>query len=179
MLLNLLVYRLIIVNLIGAVALALAWQRGWITAVIDGDSTGIVYVMAGLFTLFMVSLFIRAGKVSKYLNILKRDGTPRHVNKTKFLEKMAHLEDISEWLVTMGLLGTVIGISIALFGVDSGSLGSAEGVKKVVAGLISGMQVALYTTIAGSILGLWASINCRILRTAAVVMLEDIRGRHE
>lgn len=177
MLKNLLVYRLLLVNLIGAVLLAVAWQRGLVTEVMTGDSTGLVYVMAALFGLFLVSLFIRAGKVSAILNQTKSPYfIPTRENKTKFLAKQAHLDEIPGWLVTLGLLGTVIGMSMAIFGIDQSSLGSPEGVKKVASGLIAGMQVALYTTIVGSILGLWASVNRRMLRTATLVMLEDTRG---
>ncbi len=172
---HLLIYRLALINLMGFVLLALALQRGWIAPVLDGDSTRLVYVMIALFGIFLVSLFIRALKVSHHLNATKRSGSqPRPINKVKFLEKMAHLDEIPEWLVTLGLLGTVIGISIALFGIDQDALGTPAGVKTVVTGLIAGMQVALYTTIVGGVLGLWASINRRILRTAAVLMLEDV-----
>lgn len=177
MLKSLLLYRLIIINAVGVVLLAFAWQRGLVSEVMTGDTTGLVYVMTGLFGLFLVSLFIRASKVSSILNRSKADGfAPRPENKTKFLAKQAHLDEIPGWLVTLGLLGTVIGMSMAIFGIDQSSLGSPEGVKKVASGLIAGMQVALYTTIVGSILGLWASINRRILRTATLLMLEDVRG---
>lgn len=174
MLRNLLLYRLLIVNLMGFVLLGLAFQRGWVMPVLDGDSTKLVYVMIALFCLFLVSLFVRASKITARLNTMKGGVTPgTTINETKFLEKMAHLDEIPEWLVTLGLLGTVIGVSMALFGVDQNSLSSPEGVKKVVTGLIGGMQVALYTTIVGGVLGLWASFNRRVIRTAAVVMLED------
>lgn len=174
----LLLYRLIIVNLIGFVILGFAFSKGWVMPVLDGDSTRLVYVMIALFVVFQVSLFIRAGKISALLNKTKRKAPLPAINGVKFLEKMAHLDEISDWLVTLGLLGTVIGMSIALFGVDQNSLGSPEGVKAVVTGLIGGMQVALYTTIVGGVLGFWCSINRRILRTAAVVMLEDVKAQH-
>lgn len=181
MLSNLLFYRLAIVNLSFGVALFFAFQRGWVMPVLEGDSTRLVYAMAALFLASLVSLFVRAAKVSRLLNYTKRAGvTPRAINKAKFFAKQAHLGDISGWLVTLGLLGTVIGVSIALFGVDESSLGSAEGTRRVVTGLIAGMQVALYTTIVGTVLGFWADVNRRILHTATVVMLEDIRGgRHD
>ncbi|MHB1087050.1 MAG: MotA/TolQ/ExbB proton channel family protein [Minisyncoccota bacterium] len=172
---NLLIQRLAIINLIGAVLLGFAWQRGLVMPVLDGDSTRLVYVMIALFLVFQVSLFIRAAKVSALLNMTKRKAPLPVINGVKFLEKMAHLDEIPDWLVTLGLLGTVIGVSIALFGVDQNSLGSPEGVKAVVTGLIGGMQVALYTTIVGGVLGFWCSINRRILRTASVVMIEDVR----
>lgn len=176
MLTSLLVYRLIIFNIVGAVLLAFAWQRGLVSIVLDGDSTGIVYLIAGVFVVGMASLFIRAFKVSRMLDGIKRNHARPNVNRVKFLEKMAHLDDVTNWLVTLGLLGTVIGVSIAMFGLDQASLQSAEGTKRVVTNLIGGMQVALYTTIVGGILGMWMDVNRRMLKTAAILMLEDLRS---
>lgn len=174
MLNNLLLYRIIIVNLIGAGLMAYAAAQGWISTVIAGDSTGLVYAMIGLFVIFIVSLFIRAMKVSQGLNETKFGvRRPGSINGAKFMEKMAHLDDIPNWLVTLGLLGTVIGIMISLTGISQDSLLDADGVKSAITQLMAGMQVAFCTTIAGGVLGLWCDINRRILRTAAVLMLED------
>lgn len=176
---HLLFYRLLILNLIGVVAFVAAWQKGWVSAVLDGDSTGMVYGIAGLFIVGMVSLLIRAAKVTAGLNALKRLEL-RSTNSTKFLEKAAHLEDIPNWLTVLGLLGTVIGIMIALSGIDLNSLATPEGTKKALAVLMEGMRVAFCTTIAGGVLGLWFDFNRRILKTATVLMLEDMkqaRGR--
>lgn len=178
MLTNLLLYRMTIVNLVWAGLIVLAWHKGWVTEVMSGDTTGLVYVMAGLFVVSIVSTFIRAGKVTSMLNRTKAPGyQPQPINRAKFLAKQAHLDDIPNWLVTLGLLGTVIGVSMSIFGIDHDALGSADGVKSISAGLIQGIQVALYTTIVGSVLALWASVNRRILRTATLLMLEDAGAR--
>jgi len=173
MLSNLLVYRLLLINLMGIVLLAYAYIEGWVSVVIEGDSTGLVYAMAVLFVAFMVSLSVRAGRVSAQLNAVKRGLKPKPINGAKFLEKMAHLDEIPGWLVVLGLLGTVIGIMISLSGIDQETLLGVDGVKTAVEQLMQGMRVAFCTTIAGSVLGLWCDINRRILKTATVLMLED------
>lgn len=177
MLNHLLLYRIIIVNAVGAVLLAYAWQKGWVTTLFDGDSTGLCYAMTGLFLIFLVSLSIRATKVSGLLNRSKKAGfTPRYVNKAKFMAKQTHLGAIPNWIALLGLIGTVVGIAMALLAVDPEAMASTDGMRTAIGGLIEGIQIALYTTIVGSVLGLWASINWQILRTATVSALEDVRG---
>lgn len=170
----LLIYRITIINLIGAVCVAYAYSRGWVTIVLDGDSTGIVYLTVGLFLVGMTSLYIRAIKTSAGLNTLKK-GKPLSIGGTKFLEKMAHLDDIPNWLTLLGLLGTVIGIMISLSGVDLNGLATPEGTKKAIAVLMDGMRVAFCTTIVGSVLAFWFDINRRILKTASVLLVEDAK----
>src|SRR5690554_1620438 len=125
MLKNLLLLRLTIINAIGFVLLAFAGQKGWIAEMIRGDSTGLVYVMAAVFLWSIVSLFIRAAKVSGYLNASKAPNfSPVFVSRVKFMAKQAHLGDVPGVLMTLGLIGTVIGVSMALFGIDQNSLAS-------------------------------------------------------
>lgn len=179
MLRNLLIYRIIIVNLLGVALLAFAWHKGWITALIEGDSTGISYVIAALFAVGMLSVFWRARKVSAILNITKAPGgfSPRAINRAKFTARQSHIAAIASWLGLLGLIGTVVGIGIALNDVDPDAMSTAADMKRVIGTLIQGIRVALYTTIVGSVLGLWLGINYQILRTATVSALEDIRGR--
>jgi uncharacterized membrane protein YuzA (DUF378 family) len=170
---NLLIYRLIIVNAIATVLLGVAYYKGWVAIVLEGDSTNLVYAMVGLFAVFMLSLATKAAKVSAHLNRTKTHPSGPKVNATKFLEKMAHLDDIPNWLVTLGLLGTVIGIMISISAIDKDAMLTADGVRASVAQLMNGMQVAFCTTIVGGVLALWCDINRRMLKTAAVLMIED------
>ena len=55
-------------------------------------------------------------------------------------------------LVFLGLVGTVIGFIVALFGVDSKSVSSASTAGPMVTKLILGMSIALYTTLVGAVL---------------------------
>ncbi len=74
-----------------------------------------------------------------------------------FLGRTAHLERLEVWLVTLGLIGNVVGFIIALQHIDTGSLGSAEGVQRVAASLLAGMGVAFCSTLVGAVAALWVS----------------------
>lgn len=173
MLSNLLLYRLAILNLCGFAVVVWAWQQGYVEAVFD-EETRITLIIAGLFIVGLGSAWVRAIKVSRLMNQVKR-GDALTVEGPKLLEKGAHLDDIVNWLVTLGLLGTVIGFAIALSGIDAASLASASGVQKVSGQLMAGMRVAIMTTIVGAICGLWLDINRRMIRTATVSLVEDAR----
>ena len=47
----------------------------------------------------------------------------------------------------------------------------------MVSTLISGMSVALYTTRVGALLGLWLTINCRILSTGTATLYSELLTR--
>lgn len=172
MLSNLLIYRLLIINLIGFIGLGWAAWQGWVTYVITGDSSHLVFVMAAMFAVFLVSLFNRARKVSKALN-LHRAGKSGGINGTKFLEKNAHLDDFPTWITLIGLLGNVIGVAMALNAIHPSDLANAASTQEAMGRLMGGMHVAFTCTIAGCVLALWAEINRRVLKTATVLMVED------
>lgn len=74
--------------------------------------------------------------------------------------KVRHVADT---LVMLGLIGTVLGFIVALSGVDPASAGDVSRVTDMVAKLVEGMGVALWTTLEGSVLSLWLTINRRII----------------
>lgn len=170
---NLLLYRMAVLNGLAAVAVAAAWLRGYLEIVIDSAGLFAGPIIA-LFALGLISAIQRGWKVSRTLNEVRNLGL-RGVNGAKILEKGEHLSDVANWLVILGLLGTVTGFWIALSGVDQGSLSTASGVQRAAGQLMDGMRVALSTTLLGGFLGLWIDMNRRIIRTAAVCLAEDGR----
>lgn len=169
MLSNLLLFRLIIVNTCGAVALAYAYQRGFVGMVFEADSSRICYAIAALFAVGMISVFQRALKVSTAMNAIKAGKRP-DIDGIKFMAKGDHITDIAQWLAVLGLIGTIVGFIAALSGISADMKPEA-----LIGQLISGMAVAFFTTLAGAITGLWLEICNRILRTASVSMVVDAK----
>ena len=113
--------------------------------------------------------------MSLRLNALKSRG-PRpacEAESDKDIAKTEWLASVSEWLVALGLLGTVVGFSMALAGVDQGALSTANGAQSAVTALMQGMRVALNTTLLGAALALWHEVNVRMLKTALAVYWAD------
>lgn len=174
MLRNLLIYRMAIFNACAFACVGWAWQRGYVESVFSGDVSRLSYVIVGLFLIGLVSCFNRAAKVSRLLNRVKA-GIPVSFNGPKLVEKSAHIAFISSACITLGLLGTVIGFSVALSGVTESSLSSAGGVQEVASHLMTGMRIAINTTLVGGFAALWLDICMRMLQTATVSVIEDAK----
>ncbi len=93
----------------------------------------------------------------KYLAELElHDGERRSIKsqmvRLKLSNRIAFLHQKANSLVFLGLVGTVIGFIVALSGVDPGTISIAKVVGPLVANLIQGMSIALYTTLVGAVL---------------------------
>ena len=76
--------------------------------------------------------------------------------------------------VFLGLVGTVIGFIVALYGVNPELSATVDNVAPMVATLIKGMSIALYTTLIGSVLHVWLMMNYRILATGTLHLFNTI-----
>jgi hypothetical protein len=167
---RILIYRLIIFNLMGAVGVGWATYMGWVEYLLVGDHTGIfVPGCMALFAVGLVTTFLRAVEVGRLVS-----GKSKLVSPEAFMEKNAHVDDISEWLVTLGLIGTVVGVSMAMGTVNLTSV-DAAGIQAMVSALFGHMTVAFNVTITGSVLALWTSVNRRMLQTASVLAISELK----
>ncbi len=175
MLKNLLVYRFLIVNLLAVLAGIVAFDRGWIAPLYGNDFTYLTSITTALFATCWVTTFRRVIGVAQQMNAAKEAGVwyLKRGAANKSWAKIAWLKDVSGWLVSLGLLGTIIGFSYALSGVTETSLGSARGVSDAIGPLMEGMRVALNTTIVGAIFSTWNEVNQRMLNTAMSCYIED------
>ena len=89
------------------------------------------------------------------------------------------MRHVANSLVLLGLIGTVIGFIIALSGVDPKAVSDVKAISPMVSTLLSGMSVALYTTLAGSLLNLWLMVNHRLLSAAAARFVSALIERGE
>lgn len=168
MLRNLLLYRLLIINILAAVLIVWGIATGYIPMLLKSDTTGLPYAMMALFGTGFVSTFIRASKVSKGLNTFKRTGC---FDASKMAIKNAHIGDIGSWLVTLGLIGNIVGFAMAVSSVDL--TGGADAALHAIGQMMAGMKVAFYNTLIGTALGLWTLVNHRILTTATALLEKD------
>jgi hypothetical protein len=175
MLNNLLLYRLMLFNILCAVALGWAWQLGWVGDMFLKDASYMTYAALALFAVGLVSTFSRAFKIGGLLNTLKRR---RHIsiNGNKLVEKAAHLDDIGSLIVTAGLVGTAIGVVMMLHSFDAGSLTDPAKVVQTASMLGDGVGTAFRSTIVSSIFWMVHICNVRMLKTATVMLIEDEKG---
>lgn len=174
MLINLLVYRLGLFNVLCLVAGGWAWQSGFVEDMFRKDASYMTFAAAALFAMGTVSAFSRAFKVSGMLNALKR-GRRFQINGVKLLEKAAHLDDVGNLIVTAGLVGTAIGVVMMLRSFEAGSLTDPAKVVETARMLGDGVGTAFRSTIVSAILWCWHIVNARMLKTATVILIEDAR----
>lgn len=179
---NLLPYRLIIANTLGASLVATLAFAGYLRPVFENDHSRLTFAIVGLFVVGTVGCWRLAWDVSAELNEARRDkcfraASAREADKASI--KIEWLDAISGWLVGLGLLGTVIGFSIALSGIDQASVADASGVQGAVAQLMTGMRVALNTTLLGAALAIWHEVNMRAVRTAmGCLWIDKVRANY-
>ena len=193
----LLIMRFAVVNLVGLALLVAVWVQGWLAIVLEGDATKFALVIV---LVFLAGLLICAAKVqqvsaeldrirapadypnarvSRYLMAIKgRDGQSRTLAasalKLKLASRIAVVRHIAGSLVFLGLIGTVIGFMIALSGVNPEDAADISAIGPMVSTLISGMSVALSTTLIGAVLNIWLMVNYRILESGTLRLLTTI-----
>ena len=191
------VLRFALLNMAGFALLAAAYLQGWIDLVLSADGTGLSVI---IFAVFLVGLAVAARliwRISIELNCLRggpscarsrteayfaevrgRSAGSRAISSSALRMKMANrisgVRHIANTLVLLGLIGTVVGFIIALSGVDPTRAGDVRSIAPMVANLIDGMSVALFTTLVGAVLNVWLMLNYRLLNDSAVTLTTAI-----
>ncbi len=193
----LLLLRFALVNLVAFALLGAAWAQGLIAKVINADVTNMVVLICAVFVTGLSLAGYRLWKVSKQLNAAYNfnpkeksraaDFIARTAGKNaasranitqalrlKLFARIVHIRYIANSLTILGLIGTVLGFIIALSGVDPEVASNPSAISPMVAQLIEGMSVALYTTLVGSILSVWLGLIYQMLATGTSNLVSQI-----
>lgn len=193
----LLVMRFILVNLVACGLAVAAWLQGWLVGLNERTTLICSAVVVAVFVYGLVLCGIKIWRTSVALNALNAGSVPARSEAARYVAelsaagaenrsihigmlrmKLGHkiqiVRQIASLLVFLGLIGTVVGFIIALSGVRPEAVSQAESVTTMVATLIQGMSVALYTTLLGAVLNVWLNINHRILATGTVNLMSAI-----
>lgn len=128
--------RFIILNLAGAGACLASFIFGQASWVFENDPTRMTYLITIIFLIGLACV-----PIQRWSSVLF----------------------VSRILIILGLIGTVIGIKIALSGIEMENASTPEGAAQNVALLQSGLGTALNTTLLGAIGSLWLMINKHLL----------------
>ena len=195
--LHLLLLRFAVFNLSAFAVLGAIYLHGWVDVIIQADVTG---MSLAIFGVFLGGLGLCAGKIWKisreldcvrntescsaswaatYLEEISGRGSgSRGITadalRVKLANRIAVVRQVAASLVLLGLIGTVLGFVIALSGVNPEAAGDVRAIAPMVTALISGMSVALYTTLVGAVLHLWLMVNYRFLAGGAVKLATSL-----
>ncbi len=104
--------------------LAVTWANGNLVQIYEADPTRICVLLAAMFV----------GGVGAV-----------------WLDRWRAVNWLAEEMLTLGLIGTVVGLIMAFSGLDPSTSASVTGAKAMVETLVAGMGVALYTTLVGAV----------------------------
>ena len=194
---SLLFVRFALLNIVGFALVGFAWQLGLIAQVLAADQTNLSLVIAAVFVLGLGLCGLRVWQTSReldqlrsfdalvpskaadYISLLRGvEGEGRAMLasalRLKLGQRISVIRHISNCLVLLGLIGTVIGLVIALSGVEPQEAGDVKAIAPMVSTMIEGMSTALYTTLIGALLNLWLLTNYQLLASGTVKLITGL-----
>jgi hypothetical protein len=192
---SLLILRFALLNIVASSLLGAAWMQGWLDELVRTDTTHLCAIIGLVFLAGLVQAGRRVVQTGLELNAVRLGADRSPINavvwdlqcadaggraemiallRLRLGNRIAGVRYVANTLVLLGLIGTVIGFIIALSGVDATAAGDVEAIGPMVSRLVAGMSVALYTTLAGSVLNIWLMLNYRLLEAGTVKLFTAI-----
>ena len=194
---HLLLFRFVLLNAACFGVLGAAWLQGWLDAML-GSSARLMCL--GIFATFLTGFVIctiEVVRTSLDLDRIRGERPAPGSRAAGHLDRFAggntgdrriaadllrfrmasHISivgHIANTLVFLGLIGTVIGFIVALSSVEPEVTGNVRRIAPMVASLIDGMGIALYTTLVGAVLHVWLIVNHRMLATGVLHLYNAI-----
>ena len=195
----LLLFRFGILNLTGFALLGVVWMQGWLDRLFEADS--LTHMCKLIFVLFLIGLAragreigrlsfelnqldawspVRGSRVGTYLaDTAGRDSAARatlaEAMRLRLAQKIAPVRHAASRLVMLGIIGTILGFIIALYGgVNPESASDLQAVGPMVATVLRGIGMAFFKTLTGSVLNLWLVTNYRLLEEGAVHLVTHL-----
>lgn len=164
---NLLIYKLIILNVLAVVWLATSdFQTKWFQNLFFSDTTKINYFTAGLFVFATLMLLYEALQINRQVNA-HLNGEVFEASGDLWVSDIEWLERSAGWMLFLGLIGTLYGLLLSLSAVNTGNLATLEGIKQIAVQMMAGLRIELSTTIIGAIFSFWMEVNyAMVLREA-------------
>ncbi len=141
--------KIFLLNIVTLTALFYAETEGAISLIISNDAS---YLSAVIMLLYV--------GMSGYLGKIAYDTDVANNNqKAVLLKKLDNGHFVAEHLISLGLLGTVVGLCFA----TSNSLVEGAPVNQIVAGLKAGLSIAFYTTLCGLVFSMLLQLQLLII----------------
>jgi hypothetical protein len=128
--------RCVVVQAIGGAGLVGLWIGDIATKPFEGDNAFLCWLIVGIAALGILCVF---------------------------LQRWRDVEWVATHVVRIGLLGTVVGLIIAFSAAKAGGSADPSEIAPMIAAVVDGMYVSLYSTLLGIATNLWLKINLRLL----------------
>lgn len=199
---HVLVLRFALLNVLAVGLLLAVYLQGWLDEAFLGYTGWLTFVICSVFLFGLLLCTLRiwwtnrellaasepepreTSRAASYLaDVTGRSAESRAITanllRNRLGSQIVVVRQTADSLVFLGLVGTVIGFIVALSGVDPQTSAQVDEVASMVATLVSGMSIALYTTLVGSVLHVWLMVNHRLLATGTSNLFNMIVERGE
>lgn len=183
---NGIVHKWIIINALLSAILAVGYSFGILDRFLV-DETYMTHGIGIVFVLFTINSFITAlqfrsewrnlpTRVLVYRSAKEAGFAIEHQQKITefFSRKLLMVETAGPVLVALGLLGTVVGISIGFSSLGPDVIGNIEASQDAISTLLEGLATAFHTTLIGIAGMIWNMANLHILRQEASRLFTEI-----
>ncbi len=193
----LLLLRFAVFNVAAFALAGAAYAEGLVDKALAADTTGITVGIILIFLAGLVVCTVKVWRISTELNCVRdfdpgrqswaaqylaeiqdRDAGSRSIAgaalRVKLASRVAVVRQMAGSLVILGLIGTVVGFVVALSGIDPAKASDVSMISPMVAELIRGMSIALYTTLVGAVLNLWLMVNYHMLHGGAIRLTTSV-----
>lgn len=166
----------IVMNSLFAAILIVGYMHGILDRFLT-DDTYITHVIGVVFVMVLLNAFLVAKGIRKDFQGIEacranyqgargvgREGDFKESLAEQFSRRLAIQNNASTILVTLGLLGTVVGISLGFSEIDASIVGDAAKSNSAISKLLSGLATALHTTMIGVVAMIWTQFNLHLLK---------------
>lgn len=141
--------KIFLLNVVTITALFYAETQGALSLIISNDAS----YLSILIMLLYIGCTLFLGRIAFNADVAKKE------EKCKLLKETNVGHFIAEHLISLGLLGTIVGLCLA----TSNSLVEGAVVNEIVAGLKEGLSIAFYTTICGLVFSMLLQLQLLII----------------
>lgn len=171
---NSFLYHFTAINIFGFGLLAAAVHQGWVAQVFQSDSSRITWVIALTFMFGLVASLWKAVKLNKLSNDLLDTGSglfekvyhrsldSLSLRMVSDIQLVSHIATI---LPLMGLVGTMIGIILALQSTQAFAQQEQANMTLAIVMLFQGVYVKFYSSLVGVVGCGWLLTNYNMLST--------------
>jgi hypothetical protein len=141
--------KIFLLNVVTITALFYAETQGALSLIVTNDASFLSILIMALYV--CTSAFL--GKVAYDTDVANKEA------KVVLRKKLDTGHFVAEHLISLGLLGTIIGLCMA----TSNSLVESAPVNQIVAGLKEGLSIAFYTTMTGLVFSMLLQLQLLII----------------
>ena len=161
-------------------AIFLLHDQGLVSVLLDGDKSYISWVIIGIWALMSARwLYLLFWVQQQTQNLAALAAQPVDTTEIVFMRWLNHGWFVSDALLKLGLLGTIVGFIFMLAPIANLTSYEPASLQSALGQMSGGMAVALYTTLAGLVGNILLRIQFQFLADAMQTLLLHIARDHK